>query len=108
MSPIKGKISVRIILPLLKNNKAPIEQFLFLKTKEELHHKFGGETELVPTTGTWKDDTGKLYEDPSAGFEVIAEHSDEIVQWLKTYKEKLKDRFEQKDIMITYHPINVI
>lgn len=43
-----------------------------LNDNYNLHDKFGGKTEVVYTTGSWKDDTGKLYEDPSPGFEVMA------------------------------------
>lgn len=108
MNSTKAKIFIRIILPLLYNDKTPIERSLFLKTKEELHDTFGGKTELVPTTGSWKDEMGRLYEEPSAGFEVIADKRDETIEFLKSYKKKLKDRFKQDDIMKTYYPINVI
>jgi hypothetical protein len=102
------KFSIRIILPLLYNDKTRIERSLFLKTKEELHDTFGGKTELVPTTGSWKDEMGRLNEEPSAGFEVIADKTNETIRFLKNYKKKLKTRFKQDDIMITYYPVNVI
>jgi hypothetical protein len=102
------KISIRIILPLLYNDKTRIERSLFRKTKEELHDTFGGKTELVPTTGSWKDEMGRLNEEPSAGFEVIADKTDETIKFLKNYKKKLKVRFKQDDIMITYYSVNII
>jgi hypothetical protein len=91
------KFSIRIILPLLYNDKTRIE-----------HDTFGGKTELVPTTGSWKDEKGRLNEEPSAGFEVIADKTNETIKFLKNYKKKLKTRFKQDDIMITYYPVNVI
>lgn len=33
---------------------------------------------------------------------------DEIRDFLATYKERLKERFNQREIYITYHEINVI
>jgi hypothetical protein len=51
---------------------------------------------------------GRLNEEPSAGFEVIADKTNETIKFLKNYKKKLKVRFKQDDIMITYYPVNVI
>lgn len=54
-----------------------------LNDNYNLHDKFGGKTEVVYTTGSWKDDTGKLYEGPSPGFEVMADYSNETIEWPK-------------------------
>lgn len=48
----------------------------------------------------------KEYNDVNSIFFVIAPKTEATLDFLRDYKEVLKARFEQKDIMITYQDIN--
>lgn len=98
-----------ILLPLYYNNGKEVEASKFLQTKEELVSRFGYCSALTPSAGTWIDPVeGKRYDDINAGFYVDLELDEERKSFLLSYKETLKRRFEQKEIYITYHDINVI
>lgn len=100
---------ITILLPLYYNNGIEVEASKFLETKEELVSKFGYCSALTPSAGTWIDTAeGKRYDDINAGFYVDVELDEEVRVFLMSYKERLKEQFEQKEIYITYHDINVI
>lgn len=101
------EIEITILLPLTYNDGTPVERYHFLKTRKELTARFGGCTALVPTEGSWinKD---REYRDVNSGFYVIAPKTEETIRFLKEYKETLKERFKQIDIMITWQDIKRI
>lgn len=97
------------MLPLYYNDGKEIEPSKFLETKEELVQKFGYCSALTPSAGTWVDPSdGKRYDDINAGFYIDIVLDREVEAFLVSYKEKLKERFKQREIYITYHDINVI
>ena len=96
-----------ILLPLTYNDGTLIEPEKFDQTAEELCNRFGGVTQdTVRITGTWKyggtrfrDDLIRLRidtDDPTAN------------AFLQAQKEAWKQRFQQIDIWITAHEIEII
>ena len=95
-----------ILLPLNYNDGSQIEAEKFDQTADELCDRFGGMTEdTVQITGTWKYG-GTRYRDrllrmrldttdPKAG------------EFFKHAKETWKERFQQIDIWITSHEIEI-
>jgi hypothetical protein len=96
-----------ILLPLNYNDGTLIEAEKFDRTAEELCERFGGVTQdTVRITGTWRyggtryrDDLYRMRidtKDPSAS------------AFLQVQKRIWKERFQQIDIWITAHEIEVI
>jgi hypothetical protein len=104
---LSDKIRIEILLPLYYNDKTQIEPGKFLKTRNELTAKFGGCTVITPAEGSWID-KGIEYNDINSGFYVIAPHTEDSIRFFQDYKEVLKKRFNQLDILITYYPIKNI
>ncbi len=101
------EIEIRILLPLKYNDGTDVEPARFLKTRKELTARFGGCTALMPTEGFWinKD---KEYSDINSGFYVVAPKNQSTFDFLKEYKEILKERFKQIDILVTWQDIRRI
>ncbi len=97
-----------ILLPLNYNDGRPIEQHKFLDTNHELLEKFDAlTTDTVEATGSWKYGL-ILYQDRLVRIRVDAGNPDDANSFFRQYKEVLKVRFEQLDIWITAHDIEVI
>lgn len=104
---LSNKIRVEIVLPLYYNDKTQIERGKFLETRRELTAKFGGCTVMSPAEGLWIDKDIE-YNDINSGFYVIAPHIEDSLRFFREYKEVLKKKFDQLDILITYYPIESI
>lgn len=101
------QIRIDIILPVFYNNGRKIEDSKLLQTRKELAKRFGGCSFLRKSYGTWIDPSDhKEYNDVNSIFFVIAPKTQATLDFLSEYKEVLKSRFDQKDIMITYQDIN--
>lgn len=100
-----NKIRVEILLPLSYNNGKPIEKTKFDSTERELARRFGGCTALMPTEGLWIDEDSKEYSDINSGFYIVVPLNKKSIAFLKEYAKKLKRRFKQKKILVTYFPI---
>jgi len=96
-----------ILLPLNYNDGRLIEPEKFDQTAEELCDRFGGVTEdTVRITGTWKYG-GTRYRDDFLRMRV--DTNDQTANaFFQTQKEVWKKRFEQVDIWITAHEIEII
>jgi hypothetical protein len=95
-----------ILLPLFYNNGSEIEPEKFDETMAELRDRFGGVTlDANPTRGSWLDE-GTVYEDVLVRF-IVDDQGDqaalqETLSFFATYKEALKERFQQIEVWITY------
>ena len=103
-----NKIRVEILLPLSYNDGKPIEKYKFVNTERELAQHFGGCTTLIPVEGLWIDDDLKEYADINSGFYVVALLNKESISFFEAYVKKLKKRFKQKHILLTFLPIRRI
>lgn len=81
-------------------------------TKKELAKKFNGCTFLKPMWGDWIDPaTGKEFlNEENTGMFVLVEKKDgiEAMQFMSEYKEVIKKRFRQLDILILCSPVTRI
>ncbi len=96
-----------ILLPLNYNDGREIELEKFDQTAEELCERFGGVTQdSVRVTGTWKYG-GTRFRDTLVRIRVDTTDPSAYA-YLKSQKEVWKDRFQQLDIWITGHEIDVV
>ena len=96
-----------ILLPLNYNDGTEVEPEKFDQTAEELSDRFGGVTQdTVRITGTWKYG-GARYRDELLRIRIDSDDP-EAVDYLRTCKQLLKERFQQIDIWITAHELEII
>ena len=101
-------IRYEILLPLFYNDGRPIEPEKFLATDDELVLTFGStSTDQVTVRGNWKYQS-TVYSDQLIRVRVDVDDTDEKREAMRALKETLKARFEQIDIWITAHRIDVI
>jgi len=101
-------IRVEILLPLYYNDGRPIEPGKFVETDDELVQKFGAtSTDAIVVRGRWLYQ-GTIYHDQLVRVRLDVEDSEENWQAVRAQKEILKSRFEQLDIWITAHRIDVV
>ena len=97
-----------ILLPLNYNDGRLIESGKFMDTNRELLDEFEAlTTDSVEVEGTWRY-RGTFYRDRLVRVTVDAPNRNEASAFFRAYKEILKARFEQKDIWITAHDVDVI
>jgi hypothetical protein len=92
----------------LYNDGRPIEREKFLQTDDDLVRRFGAtSTDTVVVRGRWLYQS-TLYQDQLVRVRIDAEDAPENWQAVREVKETLKARFEQLDIWITAHRVEVI
>jgi hypothetical protein len=97
-----------ILVPLLYNDGSPIPETLLADTLTDLREKFGAASwETQTVHGQWEHE-GAIYQDNLTRFFVDVSDLPEHREFFKDFKEKLKERFNQLDIWITSHPVDVI
>src|SRR5438067_1032042 len=105
---MNGLRRYEILVLLLFNDGTPVPEPLLAQTFAELREKFGAvswETQTV--RGTWERE-GTIYEDNLTRFFVDVADLPEHRNFFREFKEKLKKRFDQLEIWITSHPLDVI
>jgi hypothetical protein len=101
-------IRFEILLPLFYNDGRPIEQEKFLQTDDELVQRFGAtSTDTVVVRGRWLYQS-TMYQDQLLRVRIDVEDAPENWQAMRDLKVTLKTRFEQLDIWITAHRIEVV
>src|SRR5205807_1573430 len=101
-------IRFEILLPLFYNDGRPIEREKFLQTDDDFVHRFGAtSTDTVAVRGRWLYQS-TLYQDQLVRVRIDVEDAPENWQAMREMKETLKARFEQLDIWITAHRVEVL
>jgi hypothetical protein len=96
-----------ILLPLNYNDGSEIEQEKLDQTAEELDERFGATTQdTVQVLGTWKYG-GTRYEDKLVRIRIDT-NDPTATNAFRVYKQTWKNRFQQIDIWITAHEIEII
>ena len=97
-----------IRLPLRHNDGRPVAAELFDETRRELVGQFGA-VSFFPQSllGIWVHE-GDRFEDELVRVVVDVEDTLENRQFFSTFKVLLLERFEQIEIYIASHPIDVI
>jgi hypothetical protein len=91
-----------ILLPLRYNDGRSMEELKFDQTNLELVERFS-----ATAVGSWKYG-GTLYEDRLIRLIVDVSGSHVADEFFRRYKETLKARFDQIDIWITSHEIEIL
>lgn len=101
-------IRFEILLPLFYNDGRPIEPEKFLATDDEVVQLFGASsTDHVTVHGKWKY-LSTTYSDQLIRIRIDVDDTPENLKTMRDLKETLKTRFEQLDIWITAHRIDVV
>jgi hypothetical protein len=97
-----------ILLPQRYNDGRPIPTGLIRETAFELRERFGAcSCESQTIQGQWRHE-GRVYHDDLVRIFVDVPDTAENRRFLYEMKEKLKVRFEQIDLWITSHPLDVL
>jgi hypothetical protein len=97
-----------ILIPLRFNDGQPVPEILIAETLLELRQRFGAissETQVI--RGQWEA-AGQVYRDEHFRAFVDVEDSAENRQFFLEFKRRLKQRFQQIDIWMTSHPVDVL
>lgn len=97
-----------ILVPLVFNDGSAVPEELLAQTFAELRERFGAaswETQVL--RGSWEHE-GTTYEENFTRFFVDVNDESEHRNYFTDLKEKLKERFNQLDVWITSHPMDVI
>lgn len=99
---------IQIYLPKNQLGGKPFKNEMFQKVKMELTAQFGGLTMYtrVPAKGLWKDDDKNTVSDDILIYEIMAVSLD--VEFWKKYKQKLKKRFKQEEVLIWATAISIL
>ena len=92
---------VEILLPLRDNEGEPFPRAEFARVRAELVERFGGVTAHMqaPAQGVWKDEEeGTVERDEIVVLEVMAESLER--DWWKDYREELRRRFRQDELVV--------
>ncbi|MDQ4074357.1 MAG: hypothetical protein M3162_08665 [Thermoproteota archaeon] len=101
-----SKIRVEILIPKQYNNNEFIEDKKFLDTYSELVDQFGKISKISDIAGNWVEPkTNIFYEDENHIIWIICDDSQENKIFFSKYKEILKERFQQKEILMYYYLI---
>jgi hypothetical protein len=101
-------IRFEILLPLFYNDGQPVEDSAFVRTDDELVALFGAtSTDAVTVRGHWLYQS-TIYEDRLIRVRVDVDDVPENWQKMRDLKETLKTRFDQLDIWISAHRIEIL
>ena len=92
---------VQILLPLRDRQGQPFPRSAFTRVRAELMDRFGGVTAYLqsPAQGVWKDEEeGRVERDEIVVLEVMVEKLDR--GWWAGYREQLRRRFEQEELVV--------
>jgi len=109
------QIKVEILLPIYHNPdvngvREKISGSEFSDTFQDLVVRFGGCTiNQTPQTGEWiNPKTGQVITDELTVYWIIFEESEEKTTFLRNFKEVLKKRFKQDEIMMFSMKVDVL
>ncbi|MHA3772777.1 hypothetical protein ACXR0O_14685 [Verrucomicrobiota bacterium sgz303538] len=95
-----------ILLPLRFNDGQPVPRELLEQTRAELKYEFGGlSSESQVIQGFDRDTTG---EDTMVRLFADVPNTPESMAFFLKAKARLKERFQQEDIWITTHVVEVV
>lgn len=97
-----------ILLPLYYNDGRPIEGQKFRQTNLELTERYSGTTADVITAVGSGNIVETVYEDLLVRLIIDVPSSVQADDFFRNHKETLKDRFQQADIWITSHEIQIL
>lgn len=97
-----------ILLPLRFNDGSPIPDEAIGQTLQELRERFGAvSSETQTIQGVWEQQ-GQIYRDDLTRIFVDVPDTPQNRTFFADFKQILKNRFQQLEIWMTTHPIDVI
>jgi hypothetical protein len=97
-----------ILLPLAFNDGRPVPQEFLAEAAAEIQRRFGAVSwESQAIEGMWRAG-GVGYHDRLNRIYVDAEDTSENRQFFIKLKHRLKTRFQQLDLWLTVHPIEIL
>lgn len=101
-------VRYEVLLPVRYNDGREIEVAKHNVSFDEVVERFGGATlEPQRLLGRWTF-SAREYEDALIRLVIEVEDLPENHGWFALWKETLKERFEQIDVRMTWHPIHVV
>lgn len=97
-----------ILLPTHLNNGQPVPESSFEKTLGELKDRFGGLSAETQEIEGYSVHRGEPFTDDLVRLFVDVPDTPENLQFFSDIKERLKVRFEQVDIWIATHPVEIL
>jgi hypothetical protein len=103
---LRTLIQISIYLPLYYNPRSKeekrrrVEQSKFSQTYDEIIERFGAYTLIKNVEGVWIDQEGNKFQDWHYLLIVVAADTLQTRRWLRRFKARLEDRFQQKEIFI--------
>jgi len=97
-----------ILLPRRFNDGRPVPKALLAGTLPELEGQFGSiscETQVIH--GRWRGEANAFRDDLMRVY-VDVEPTPEVQAFFANFKERLKSRFQQLDIWLTSHSIDIL
>lgn len=105
---MSGLCRFELLLPLQFNDGRPVPRALLAQTAADIQRRFGGVSwEPQVIEGLWQQG-GVEYRDRLNRIFVDAEDTPENRQFFIALKSQLKIRFQQLDLWLTVHPIEVL
>jgi len=97
-----------ILLPLQFNDGRPVPHSMLADTAREIERRFGGVSwESQAIEGIWRQG-GAEYRDRLNRVFVDAEDTPDNRQFFLTLKQRLKAEFQQLDVWVTVHLIEIL
>lgn len=99
-------VEISMHLPLYHNpdpqtgKRRRIERARFEETYREVLERFEGYSLFRDVEGVWISPEGEVFIDRHNVVFILTEDNPKTQQWLREYKRKLEERFEQKEIFI--------
>jgi hypothetical protein len=97
-----------LLLPLSFNNADRVPKALLAETVQELENRFGAvssETQIIH--GRWQSG-GRAFRDDLIRIYVDVEDSQEARDFFNGFKDRAKTRFDQLDIWLISHAIDIL
>ena len=103
-----GMHVVEIFLPLKRSDGSPQPRDRFGQVRRTLMDKFGGLTAFTraPAEGLWESAPGDVDRDSIVIFEVMIRSVDR--KWWSDYRNKLRKRFRQKEVLIRIQDVKLL
>jgi hypothetical protein len=104
------QLKIEILVPKKYNNGEIIPAIHHARTSNDLARQFGSYTEdSSPLLGSWIDPkTKKKYKDENFTYWVLCNDTKYNTDFLPRFKEKLKERYQQIEILMYYTKVNTI
>jgi hypothetical protein len=99
---------VQLLLPLYNNAGDQLGKDLFVQVRDELVERFGGMTGYTraPVAGLWQDSESQTVRDDLVIYEVMVERLDR--DWWRRYRATLEQRFQQDNLVVRAHQIDIL